>query len=530
MVLGGELQEVRKEVSKRPFMVTNWGEVYNLLLKRGLSNYTQEVEPVERAFKRYMRAMEEGRMQEYLFSTSLKEFLKSLKEALEKKGAYFDGRAKRAAERKERVRYEIATDTNVGKVRKQNEDAVFSDEFQVQGFESLGKFIVLGVADGMGGHTDGEVASRIISQNFSNNFQDIFQRLLYHEYGQFMAYGTYGYDIDILDKCVFSAMHNAICEVNSLVHDQRNTMKNDMGSTLTVAVAYGEGKVVVGHVGDSRAYVVGKFGINQVTKDDSHVQNLIDSGEITKEQARTHPERNLITKSVGGESIEPQIYKFNLDEGQTLLLCSDGLNDVVRDEEIMRILNEKPKLKAAARNLIKAANNAGGPDNISVALLRLGAGMAGMGSGISRIQQQQAQSEVFVPPANHAREINYSQERTRSPWFGTSSEAKLRIESNMLRNQGELLMFLSNMIDENNRYRVSELLNVLFIRGLNVSFDQQRNLTIRNEGQSVNYIRVFTVTEGRVVEYSGSRNIRIPGNCKITAVIVHSGEKQDRIF
>lgn len=227
--------------------------------------------------------------------------------------------------------------TDKGKVRKQNEDFIFAPE------GNGGYFAV--VADGMGGHKAGEIASRIVVDTITETLKNVLPE-------------------DITEKVLSETMMLANKNVWNESHTDQK--KEGMGSTATVVVFKGA-EALIGHVGDSRAYLFREGSLSQITKDHSYVQMLVDNGFITEKEASEHPAKNVITRAVGvDESVDTDIYKVRLKQGDTILLCSDGLNVVVSDEEIKTALSRE--ISYAADALIEAALKNGGSDNISVVL------------------------------------------------------------------------------------------------------------------------------------------------------------------
>ncbi len=227
--------------------------------------------------------------------------------------------------------------TDKGIVRKQNEDFIYAPD------ENGGYFAV--VADGMGGHKAGEVASRIVVDTIT---------------AKLLAAGPNGLTKQMLCEAFSAANKNVLKE--SLADPQLK----GMGSTATVAAFCGS-TALIGHVGDSRAYLFSDGALTQITKDHSYVQMLIDNGYITSKQALYHPNKNVITRSVGtDEVLDIDTYTVSIKKGDTILLCSDGLNIAVADEEIEATLRRG--IESAADELIEAALRCGGNDNISVVL------------------------------------------------------------------------------------------------------------------------------------------------------------------
>lgn len=225
-----------------------------------------------------------------------------------------------------RIRAGCATD--VGRARSANEDAYFEDE--------TGR--VFAVADGMGGHRAGDVASATALEAVE------------HELGD------------------GATLVDAIVAANAQVFAkaQANPELRGMGTTVT-AVQLDEDAALVGHVGDSRAYLLRDGELTQVTEDHSLVEELVREGRLTPDEAAVHPQRSIITRALGvDESVEVETYQVDLRPDDRLLLCSDGLTSMLRDEEIARVLREEDDPQAAAERLVEAANRAGGEDNITV--------------------------------------------------------------------------------------------------------------------------------------------------------------------
>ena len=247
----------------------------------------------------------------------------------------------------------IAAATDIGKVRSHNEDA-----YQALGGEKSppGVDAVLLVADGMGGHAAGEVASGMTVTGVTE--------LLVSE-GQESA------QLDGPDYGVF--LGGVLQRVNSNVLEAaQDPAKKGMGTTCTLAVIK-KGKVFLAHIGDSRAYLLRDGTLHQVTTDHSWVEEAVSQGLLSREEARVHPNRNVITRAIGIKSqaeIDNKI--IALEDGDLLLLCSDGLTSMVPDEEIEEILKTRD-LAHTCKALIDAANNYGGHDNTTVVVAAVGA-------------------------------------------------------------------------------------------------------------------------------------------------------------
>jgi protein phosphatase len=232
----------------------------------------------------------------------------------------------------ESLSFRAAGRSDVGLVRDNNEDSGF-----------IGKHFLL-VADGMGGHAAGELASSttvaIVAQvdNNKEKLEDLESKLIE------------------IPKIITKELKNAI---------NKDSSRSGMGTTLTAAVIQ-ENQLKVSHVGDSRAYLVRNKQISRITKDQTYIQSLIDNNEITESEAKNHPQRSLLLQAIDGitESI-PVITSTEILENDKVILCSDGLTNVVTDEEILEIVNQFDYVGAVSALIEKALEN-GGPDNITV--------------------------------------------------------------------------------------------------------------------------------------------------------------------
>jgi protein phosphatase len=232
----------------------------------------------------------------------------------------------------ESLSFRAAGRSDVGLVRNNNEDSGF-----------IGKHFLL-VVDGMGGHAAGELASStavaIVAQidNNKDKLEDLESKLIE------------------IPKVITKELKNAI---------NKDSSRAGMGTTLTAAVVQ-ENQLKVSHVGDSRAYLVRNKQISRITKDQTYIQSLIDNNEITESEAKNHPQRSLLLQAIDGitESI-PVITSTEILENDKIVLCSDGLTNVVTDEEILEIVNQFDYVGAVSALIEKALEN-GGPDNITV--------------------------------------------------------------------------------------------------------------------------------------------------------------------
>lgn len=249
--------------------------------------------------------------------------------------------------------------TDVGQMRQLNEDSLLTLEAGLV-HRSVGRpFGVYAVADGAGGHAAGDVASGIAVRALAQQAID----------GLFpLQFSDPPVEMDIA-----AWLRGAIQAANEAVHRQRSLARADMGTVIVVAVVV-DAEAHIAHVGDSRAYLINAGAIKQITTDHSLVQRLIDTGQITAGEARTHENRNVIYKMIGDRpKVEPDLNRVALAPGDRLLLCSDGLSGYVDDADIHQIVISCASPQEACQRLIDAANRAGGPDNVTAVLVQLDA-------------------------------------------------------------------------------------------------------------------------------------------------------------
>lgn len=231
--------------------------------------------------------------------------------------------------------------TDTGRVRDHNED-----NFAV--LELAGKVLFV-VADGMGGHDAGEVASRIAIETVCKVIQE-----------------NHALSTDHL-----GLVERAVQEANSEVLQEGGRRKSDMGTTLSVALVEND-IVYVANVGDSRVYWIANGSITQITTDHSLVAKLVAAGKLTKEEARNHPKSNLLFRTIGADEIvKVDTARVELKKGGTLLLCTDGLWGEVPDEEIHRVCAEEKNIVPVGARLVGLANENGGKDNITAIVARV---------------------------------------------------------------------------------------------------------------------------------------------------------------
>ncbi len=247
--------------------------------------------------------------------------------------------------------------TDVGQMRQLNEDSLLTLEAG-QVYRSVSRpFGVFVVADGAGGHAAGDVASGLAVRAIA---REAFDNLLSRQFDEPPA------NLDVPGW-----LRSAIQAANEAVHRQRSVTHTDMGTVIVVAVLL-NAEAHIAHVGDSRAYLINASGINQITIDHSLVQRLIDTGQITAAEARTHENRNVIYKMIGDRpKVDPDLKRVPLAPGDRLLLCSDGLSGYVEDAAIHDIVMSATSPQDACQRLIDAANRAGGPDNITAVVVHV---------------------------------------------------------------------------------------------------------------------------------------------------------------
>ena len=241
--------------------------------------------------------------------------------------------------------FEFFSATDTGRARSNNEDAVGVDE----------ACAVLVLADGMGGYNAGEVASRMAVELVSN------------ELGGWLREAEAASDADVRRAIELSVEHANLAIRQAA---RANPAYAGMGTTLVVGVLRGS-RLLLGHVGDSRAYRWREGRLQQITRDHSLLQEQIDAGLITPEQALSSSHRNLVTRAVGVDAfMQVEMQEHQVMPGDVLLLCSDGLSDMLDDDAIADVLAGHETLDGAGEALIAAANAAGGKDNIAVILAR----------------------------------------------------------------------------------------------------------------------------------------------------------------
>ncbi|MGV8146490.1 MAG: Stp1/IreP family PP2C-type Ser/Thr phosphatase [Alkaliphilus sp.] len=241
---------------------------------------------------------------------------------------------------------DIGVASHIGKVRNINEDSYCVEQ------ENLPLYIV---ADGMGGCNCGDLASSIAVVKIKNHIAKHVTEELENE----LVIGIIHEAFNVANRAIYNeSLNNASCI--------------GMGTTATLAL-YLNNDIYIGHIGDSRAYVIEKNQIKQISNDHSLIAELVKRGEISENEARLHPKRNIITRALGtSDAIRADIFFMNNGDVDALLLCTDGLSNYVEDEEIKEILISSKSSEDCSKELVNFANERGGYDNITVITVKKG--------------------------------------------------------------------------------------------------------------------------------------------------------------
>lgn len=233
--------------------------------------------------------------------------------------------------------------TDIGKAREINQDYYY-----IPTTDKLDLYIL---ADGMGGYNGGEVASKLAIDSVKKYIENNFEKEKETK------------------ESILNLIKSAIEYANMIVYKKSKEVKEleGMGTTLDVSLIYNN-KIYIGHIGDSRVYRIRNKVMRKLTKDHSYVQQLLEDKKITRQEAIHHPKKNMLTKALGCTSyIDPDLRARVINKNDIILMCSDGLTNMVSEEEIYQITKENPK--EAVNNLIMLANNNGGYDNITVLII-----------------------------------------------------------------------------------------------------------------------------------------------------------------
>jgi PPM family protein phosphatase len=241
--------------------------------------------------------------------------------------------------------FELSGQSHTGPVREHNEDAIWFD---------AGRGVAI-IADGVGGHNAGEVASRLTVETFAEHTTK-----------------TWSNEMSVADTK--NMMVDSLLSANKIVRDTASESPDKYRmATTAVALCLGDGIYGIANVGDSRAYLLRPAEIHQITQDHSYVQDLVESGEISKTEARQHPERGMINRCVGTEAhLEVDFFHGHLEPCEHLMLCSDGVHDLLEDQEILAIVSSRMSVDDMCLEIIAKAIAAGGYDNASVVIAQQG--------------------------------------------------------------------------------------------------------------------------------------------------------------
>ena len=246
--------------------------------------------------------------------------------------------------------------TDVGRARLLNEDSLLTLDIAPV-FRSVSVPVgLLAVADGMGGHEAGDVASRLAIQAIAGQVVS-----------EVLSPAITGETLPDLHQW----LQATVLAANQVVYEQRRAAGTDMGTTLVTAIVVGD-VATIANVGDSRAYLLKQDEIVQITTDHSLVERLVATGEIEPQEAVYHPQRNIIYRVIGDIPwVEADLFKQQLAPGQSLLLCSDGLNTMLSDRQIWQIWRTSASPQEACDWMVEAANRVGGQDNVTVVIVQV---------------------------------------------------------------------------------------------------------------------------------------------------------------
>lgn len=253
-------------------------------------------------------------------------------------------------------RLAVGVAQDVGRVRTHNEDVLLAFHGELAGLEAMPNFGLFVVADGMGGHSLGERASSVATRAIAKSVLDqVLPSLLADPQS------------DVERPSLTEVMEQAMARANNAVVES----VPEGGTTLTSALILGD-QLILSHVGDSRAYLFADGHAEQLTRDHSLVQRLVEMGQITEDEAAVHQQRSVLYRAVGqGEGLEVDVMLRRLSAGTVLLICSDGLWSLLPTHLIQQIIRQSASVQTASEALVKAANDAGGPDNITAILIQL---------------------------------------------------------------------------------------------------------------------------------------------------------------
>jgi serine/threonine protein phosphatase PrpC len=239
---------------------------------------------------------------------------------------------------------EAFANSDIGKVRDMNQDSYYISDKD----DKIKLYIV---ADGMGGYKGGEIASKLAIESSKNYIINNFDQIKKER-----------------DQ-IIELIKNAIEYANMVVYEKSKEVPElaGMGTTIDVCLIYSN-RIYIGHIGDSRVYRLRKDFFRKLTVDDSYVEQLVKEGNITKEEAYNHPKKNMLTKALGCTAfVEPTVLVKGFMKGDILLMCTDGLTNMLKDDKICEII--KQNSEQASKELVKKANEQGGYDNITAVII-----------------------------------------------------------------------------------------------------------------------------------------------------------------
>ncbi|WP_130806843.1 Stp1/IreP family PP2C-type Ser/Thr phosphatase [Senegalia massiliensis] len=236
--------------------------------------------------------------------------------------------------------------TDVGKVRKSNQDSYY--------INYNNSLPVFAVADGMGGHNGGEIASSITVEVIKNNVDIYLNRVMEEKYN--------------IKKFIRKTLELSNEEIYNTA--KKNKEYKGMGTTVTMGAIIND-ILYIGHIGDSRAYILRGDTLKKITEDHSLVAELLKKGSITKEEAINHPQKNIITRALGTDkNADIDIFSYCLEKNDVILFCTDGLTNMINEYEIKEIINNSSEIQEVCETLVNIANKNGGYDNSTAVIIK----------------------------------------------------------------------------------------------------------------------------------------------------------------
>lgn len=249
------------------------------------------------------------------------------------------------------MRFDVYAITDKGCVRELNEDS-----YCICGFDDNKEPGFCVVADGMGGHNAGEVASQLATEYIKNSLEDVLNASLESQ------------NLDMPGR-----INDAVHKANESIYDLSKKDESRMGmGTTAVICSFVNNEGYIANVGDSRAYACRRDEIYQITVDHSIVEEMVANGSITRDEARVHPQKNIITRAIGSEKdIKADIFEYEYKAGDSIVMCSDGLSGMVDDKTILKVVKNSMSSKEVCEKLCCLAKENGGIDNITVVTIRI---------------------------------------------------------------------------------------------------------------------------------------------------------------